>query len=112
MKLLTAAALLGLAIASPIDKRQYAGVTTENQFTNGSPCRAITILFARGTTEAGNVGSLAGPPFFQAVANAVGASNVAVQGVCPRQFLEATTARAYSATGQLRSDNSWLPCRR
>lgn len=83
MQLLTLAALFGLALSSPIDieKRQYVGATTENQLIDGTPCRAITILFARGTTELGNVGSLAGPPFFQAVANAVGASNVAVQGV-------------------------------
>ena len=83
MKFLAFTALASLALSSPIDieKRQYTGVTTENQLTDGTPCRAITILFARGTTEAGNVGSLAGPPFFQAVANAVGAGNVAVQGV-------------------------------
>lgn len=76
-------ALLPLALASPVDieKRQYAGVTTENQLTDGTPCRAVTILFARGTTEPGNVGELAGPPFFQALVTDIGASNVAVQGV-------------------------------
>lgn len=41
----------------------------------------VAILFARGTTEQGNVGTLAGPPFFQAVASRIGASKVAVQGV-------------------------------
>lgn len=31
--------------------------------------------------ELGNVGSLTGPPFFEAVADRIGASNLAVQGV-------------------------------
>lgn len=78
--------LVGLAASTPISlpslqTRQYIGADTENQLTDGTPCRELTILFARGTTEQGNVGTLAGPPFFQAVANLIGASNVAVQGV-------------------------------
>ncbi|KAK4963525.1 hypothetical protein LTR10_001154 [Elasticomyces elasticus] len=81
MKLLSLFTLATLAVASPIEKRQYLGKTTENQLVDGTSCRAITILFARGTTEQGNVGTLVGPPFFQAVANKVGASKVAVQGV-------------------------------
>ncbi len=82
MKLLLSLSLAVLALANPIEKRQYVGQNTENQLTDGTPCRAITILFARGTTESGNVGTLAGPPFFQAVVGKVGASKVAVQGVC------------------------------
>ncbi|KAK1055365.1 hypothetical protein LTR74_015742 [Friedmanniomyces endolithicus] len=81
MKLLLSLSLAALALANPIEKRQYVGQNTENQLTDGTPCRAITILFARGTTESGNVGTLAGPPFFQAVVGKVGASKVAVQGV-------------------------------
>ena len=77
--------LLPLALAAPVavlpEKRQYNGVSTENQLTDGTPCRAVTVLFARGTTEPGNVGTLAGPPFFQALAGDIGASNLAVQGV-------------------------------
>jgi hypothetical protein len=41
----------------------------------------MTVIFARGTTETGNVGTLAGPPFFNALEAKVGAGNVAVQGV-------------------------------
>ena len=81
MQLFSLLAFAGLALSSPIVRRQYVGSDTENQLTDGTPCRAITILFARGTTESGNVGTLAGPPFFQALANEVGASDVAVQGV-------------------------------
>ncbi|OCK80869.1 carbohydrate esterase family 5 protein [Lepidopterella palustris CBS 459.81] len=55
--------------------------STQNDLTNGSPCKPVTIIFARGTTETGNVGTLAGPPFFQALGTQIGANNVAVQGV-------------------------------
>jgi cutinase len=39
------------------------------------------VIFARGTGEAGNVGTVTGPPFFNALNTAFGAENVAVQGV-------------------------------
>jgi len=45
------------------------------------PCKPVTVIFARGTLELGNVGSLAGPPFFNALDDIIGASNLAVQGV-------------------------------
>ena len=64
-----------------LEVHQYSGADTENQLTDGSPCRAVTIIFARGTTESGNVGNSAGPTFFQAVADSIGTSNLAVQGV-------------------------------
>ena len=76
--------LLSLAVALPAErlhKRQYTNMTVENQLLDGTPCRAVTVIFARGTTEQSNVGSLVGPPFFQALANEIGASNLAVQGV-------------------------------
>jgi hypothetical protein len=41
----------------------------------------MTVIFARGTTEPGNVGLLAGPPFFDALSTMVGEGQVAVQGV-------------------------------
>lgn len=55
-------------------------VITQNDLVNGV-CKPVTILFARGTTEPGNMGNLTGPPFVQAVGQAMGADNVAVQGV-------------------------------
>jgi len=69
----------GLAIALGID-------TTENGLvgisSGGSRCADITIIFARGTTEAGNVGAIVGPPFFDAVREKLGtAATLAVQGV-------------------------------
>ncbi|KAF2003545.1 carbohydrate esterase family 5 protein [Amniculicola lignicola CBS 123094] len=53
---------------------------TQNDVKNGV-CAPMTILFARGTTEQGNMGTLAGPPFVQAVGAMMGAGNVAVQGI-------------------------------
>lgn len=44
-------------------------------------CAQNIVIFARGTTEQGNVGSIAGPPFFDALEQQVGAENLAVQGV-------------------------------
>lgn len=59
-----------------------AGIqTTENELP-GSQCPDLAIVFARGTSEAGNVGALAGPPLFDAIVNLVGSSKtLAVQGV-------------------------------
>ncbi|KAI9879814.1 MAG: hypothetical protein M1830_006996 [Pleopsidium flavum] len=51
---------------------------TENHLGD---CAPLTVIFARGTVESGNVGALAGPPFFKALDAMVGANNVAVQGV-------------------------------
>jgi cutinase len=56
------------------------GSSVQNDVKNGS-CKPMTILFARGTTEQGNMGTLAGPPFVQAVGQMMGANNVAVQGI-------------------------------
>ncbi len=54
---------------------------TRNDLIDGSPCKDLTVIYARGTSESGNVGSIAGPPFFSALASSLGASKVDVQGV-------------------------------
>lgn len=54
--------------------------STRNDLVNGE-CKAVTVIFARGTGETGNVGTVTGPPFFTALSSALGADNVAVQGV-------------------------------
>ena len=63
---------------SPFSKRQNDYSDTRNEL---SECKPVTVIFARGTIELGNVGSLAGPPFFNALDVAIGAENVGVQGV-------------------------------
>lgn len=59
-----------------------ANLNTENDLLDGKKgCTEFTVIFARGTTESGNVGTSTGPPFFAALKKEVGAENVAVQGV-------------------------------
>lgn len=57
------------------------GSSTENGVTDGGACTPLTVIFARGTGEAGNVGSVAGPPMFTALRQALGQDKVTVQGV-------------------------------
>ena len=81
--------VLPLASAFPIDIAQAIRSLiprdlksdTQNDLTNGTPCKAITVLFARGTTSSGNMGTSTGPPFVQAIGALVGANNIAVQGI-------------------------------
>ncbi|TDZ15104.1 Cutinase [Colletotrichum sidae] len=80
----TLLALLGAAITSatplgPLAPRQ-ADFSANTQNGLSGECKQMIVVFARGTTEGGNVGTLAGPPFFQSLATQVG-GNLAVQGV-------------------------------
>lgn len=68
---------------SALTKRQYGG-DTYNQLTDSTACRAVTVIYARGTTQAGNVGAsdTEGPTFFNALASTLGGtSRLAIQGV-------------------------------
>lgn len=68
---------------SELSKRQY-GADTYNQLTDGTACRPVTVIYARGTTQEGNVGSAdsEGPTFFNALAARLGGtSRLAIQGV-------------------------------
>ena len=56
------------------------GADAQNDILNAT-CKPVTLLFARGTTEQGNMGTLVGPPFAQALGKAIGTDNLAVQGV-------------------------------
>lgn len=57
------------------------GVTTTDNGLDDS-CADVTIVFARGTCETGNVGLLVGPPFFLALEAALGSDvSVEIQGV-------------------------------
>ena len=52
---------------------------TRNELSGS--CKPVTIIFARGTAEPGNVGLLAGPPWFNVLGAIIGYNNIAVQGV-------------------------------
>ncbi|KAJ1548099.1 hypothetical protein HK405_004222, partial [Cladochytrium tenue] len=67
------------ATAAPAAAANLAS-DVQNGLVDGQ-CGALTVVFARGTTEQGNVGSLVGPPFLQSLAGMVGAANLVAQGV-------------------------------
>ncbi|KAI9054794.1 hypothetical protein LZ554_001941 [Drepanopeziza brunnea f. sp. 'monogermtubi'] len=53
-----------------------------NKKTNQTICPAMSVIFARGTNEPGNVGFLTGPPFFAAIGEYMNGTNqLAIQGV-------------------------------
>ncbi|KAJ4286510.1 hypothetical protein N0V90_013210 [Kalmusia sp. IMI 367209] len=59
-----------------------AGVdTTRDDLAQNATCADVTVVFARGTTEPGNVGLVTGPPFFDALKEQLGGKTLAVQGV-------------------------------
>ncbi|KAM0329876.1 hypothetical protein ACHAQA_004041 [Verticillium albo-atrum] len=69
-------------VGKAVKARQYSS-STSNQLIDGTPCRRVTLIYARGTTQDGNVGDAAavGPVFFNNLASQIGAANLAVQGV-------------------------------
>ena len=48
---------------------------------DGGSCADVSLIYARGTCDPGNVGTLVGPPFFDAVQSAIGSKSLTVQGV-------------------------------
>lgn len=61
----------------------YSNKPSANQLLDGTPCRNVTVIFARGTNQMGNIGAAndVGPVFLNVLAELLGESNVAVQGV-------------------------------
>lgn len=113
MKFTAAVALLaGSAAALPaaVERRQFGTRvgSTVNELTSGS-CRPITFIFARGSTEVGNIGSTVGPPTCEGLKSTYGASNVACQGVGSpytasigsNALPEGTTSAAYGEAQRL-----------
>ncbi|KAI4099499.1 MAG: hypothetical protein LQ339_005926 [Xanthoria mediterranea] len=58
-----------------------SNTNTANDITNKTPCKALTVIFARGTNERGNIGSVIGPPLRRALQARMGAEKVNYQGV-------------------------------
>ncbi|RYP23583.1 hypothetical protein DL767_008775 [Monosporascus sp. MG133] len=70
---------LPTGVSSDVESRQLGlGSSTRNDLNDGK-CGSVVVIFARGTTELGNVGSVAGPPFFEALEKKV--PDLVVQGV-------------------------------
>ena len=69
--------------SATLSERQDDYDVERNELTNiaGVGCKPITVIYARGTFELGNVGAAVGPPFFNHLDDLIGADNIAVQGV-------------------------------
>lgn len=102
---------LRAASAVPVERRQSS--STRNDLVNGA-CAEVTVIFARGTTEAGNVGSIAGPPFFKALEDELSDPQVAIQGVdypadVPGFLMGGSRAGAATMAGLVRTARSKCP---
>src|SRR6266487_2733393 len=60
-----------LLIAAEDTLAFVTGTSTSENDLSGS-CKDVTVIWARGTTEPGNVGVLIGPPFFNALKSRIG----------------------------------------
>ena len=59
----------------------YTSGDTANDVTDNNGCSPLTVIFARGTSESGNIGTVAGPPMFEQLIDDLGAKGVSLQGV-------------------------------
>ncbi|RAK85586.1 cutinase-domain-containing protein [Aspergillus costaricaensis CBS 115574] len=85
--LLLTASLATLAISTPLASdpgslyaRQFGTGSTANELEQGS-CKDVTLIFARGSTELGNMGTVIGPPLCDSLKSKLGSDKVACQGV-------------------------------
>jgi len=69
----------GIVAASTILRRQNNGHGTESGLDRGA-CKKITLIFGRGSTESGNMGSYVGPYLANALTKEYG-NDISVQGV-------------------------------
>ncbi|KPI42381.1 putative cutinase 3 [Cyphellophora attinorum] len=67
-----------LATSAPTNHLQTRQTTSSDDILNGD-CGTVNYIFARGTTEVGNLGTVIGPGFGRALGQRMG--DVAVQGV-------------------------------
>jgi hypothetical protein len=57
-----------------------SGGGVRNDIIDDGKCNLVTLIFACGTSEQGNIGQIVGPPFVVALEREFGKGNVAVQG--------------------------------
>ncbi|KAI0129152.1 cutinase [Xylariales sp. AK1849] len=74
--------LASVALASPVVviQKRLPTTLTENEFVDGG-CRDVIFIFARGTSEEGNMGATIGVPLSDGLKNTLGDATVATQGV-------------------------------
>ncbi|KAK3397694.1 cutinase-domain-containing protein [Sordaria brevicollis] len=89
MKSFVALSLAALALANPLpvpnepailNERQTQTTITATEFTRLG-CRPVIFLFARGSTEVGNMGTIVGPPTSNGIKAAQGVTNVVTEGI-------------------------------
>ncbi|ORY70435.1 cutinase [Pseudomassariella vexata] len=91
-----------------------AGLSTTSALpqTSSATCKPYTLLFARGTTEMGTLGSVVGPGLQKSVQSALGADNVVVEGVSyPADMAGIMAESSGSGPGSVamtNQANSWL----
>ncbi|KAH7119579.1 cutinase [Dendryphion nanum] len=71
-------------VLTPLQQRLADAVnieTTRDDMMQSISCTDVTVIFARGTTEPGNIGLVTGPPFIDALKEQLGSKSLAVQGV-------------------------------
>jgi cutinase len=90
MQFLALLSLASAALANPIEPRQRRVGTSASEFTDGG-CRDIIMIFARGSGEVGNMGTVVGPPTANGLKTRFGADRVAAEGV-PYAALISTNA--------------------
>ncbi|KAL9093049.1 MAG: hypothetical protein Q9165_004187 [Trypethelium subeluteriae] len=107
MKLLPLVPFVSLSLTAPLElmERQVTG-DTASELLNG-PCRSVTFIFARASTETGNIGSSVGPPTCSGLKARYGTNQVACQGVggaytasLEDNFLPENTSPAAIAEGE------------
>ncbi|KAH7635920.1 cutinase-domain-containing protein [Sordaria sp. MPI-SDFR-AT-0083] len=89
MKSFVALSLAALALANPIPVSNEPAILAERQTQTGITsteftrlgCRPVIFLFARGSTEIGNMGSTVGPPTSNGIKAAQGVTNVVTEGI-------------------------------
>ncbi|KAL4877752.1 cutinase 3 [Aspergillus karnatakaensis] len=88
LRTLLVAALAALAIANPVPAANpEADITLERRQSINSNdledgvCKPVTFIYARGSTESGNMGFIVGPQVCSNLKSELGRDNVACQGV-------------------------------
>ncbi|KAI0133750.1 cutinase-domain-containing protein [Xylariales sp. AK1849] len=79
----SAVILAALSTASPVP-----------QSTSAADCKTYTVLFARGTSETGTLGTIVGPGLQTSVETALGTANVVFEGVTYAADIAGITAEA------------------
>ena len=67
LTLITTTSALALPFPLPIPQFGSSTSSTADDVKNNVGCRAVTVIFARGTSEPGNIGRVIGPPLRDAL---------------------------------------------